>query len=197
MNLLNLMGVDPKEYAKVEAKIGLELAMSSRLEYRVKNLLRERIDGFMVEDLEHGKCWDNYEECEEIRRDDDYYPHTSNVVLYGECEAFFRMVCPALEEGHKHQEVCIDCPLRDKVYQLLAKKELRKGNRDKDQESLSKYLPLSESELDEIQWRIDKAIESMGLLEHRIEKGVQRLLEDCRAQGKGDCEDCPFEDICY
>lgn len=50
MDLLRCMGIDPKEYAKVEAKIGLELAVSGRLEHRVDSIIDERINHKEVDD---------------------------------------------------------------------------------------------------------------------------------------------------
>lgn len=50
MDLLECMGIDPKEYAKVEAKIGLELAVSGRLEHRVCSIIDERINHKEVDD---------------------------------------------------------------------------------------------------------------------------------------------------
>ncbi len=232
MNLLEFLGINPKEQEKVEAKIGLELAISGRLEHKVKTLLRERIDGFKVEDMDEqhppleycrramkvngGKhcleCHDSekygyccqymaengiYDEIYGRCDEEEEYPHTTDWVRFGECEAHFFMVCPALEVGDKQQEVCVDCPLRDEVFQELAEKEITKGSRDKDQQSLSKYLPYSDYELNVIQLRVDNAVKAMGLMEHRINKGVKTLLEDCLAQEKGDCDDCPFEDICH
>lgn len=232
MSLLKFLGINPKEQEKVEAKIGLELAISGRLEYKVKTLLRERIDGFKVEDMDEqhppyeyceramevngGKhCLDchNSEEygyyCQYMAEngiydeiygrcdEEEYYPHTTDVDRFGECEAHFFMVCPALEVGHKQQEVCVDCPLRDEVFRELAERGVTKKSRDKDQQSLSEYLPYSDYELNVIQLKVDNAIKAMGLMDYRINKGVKTLLEDCLAQEKGDCDDCPFEDICH
>lgn len=43
MNLLEFLGINPKEQEKVEAKIGLELAISGRLEHRVCSMINERL----------------------------------------------------------------------------------------------------------------------------------------------------------
>lgn len=236
MDLLECMGIDPKEYAKVEAKIGLELAVSGRLEHRVDSIIDERINHKEVDDeiidlmneikklIGQTHDWDydyhyyeddfetikfdydgeievpnphddwlkeelvelksilvirireEEEQCRYLdhlveedkkqmeeekkrkeewekaqttldmffvikisRRDievdkneedetdfegikyvdehdlDGYTNHSTNVTMFGECEAFFYMVCPVLDGG----EFCSDCPIRDEVLEMI------------------------------------------------------------------------------
>ena len=43
---------------------------------------------------------------------DDYTSHSSSITMFGECEAYFFMVCPALEDG---DEICEDCPIKEEI----------------------------------------------------------------------------------
>lgn len=230
MNLLEFLGINPKEQEKVEAKVGLELAISGRLEHKVKNLLRERIDGFKVEDIDESSkpyinceiavevnggthcnecyekeeysytCWKNYEEEMEYRRrmSNEIYPHTTDIDRFGECEALFWDVCPALETDEKKRHpICSDCPKRDEVFEKMVERKLKDSSRDKNQQSLAMYLSYSDKELDAIQHDIDGAVRGMGLEFYRIEKGVKKLMKECIASDNKECDECPFEDVCY
>lgn len=149
MDLLECMGLDPKEQAKIDAKIGIELAVSGRLEYKVKEQLRERLDGFEVEDAianeivcdcgramrENGgtKCLEceNSEKygywCEVMAENGDYeemyghdhYDSFDNCV--GGCEAHFWGVCKAeTEEDYEKREICMGCTEFNDVIEHLA-----------------------------------------------------------------------------
>lgn len=128
MNLLESLGINPKEQEKVEAKIGLELAISGRLEYKVKEQLRERIDGFEVEEAYEeeedeycsGECCECPHPCND---DDEEYVYESEFQMnVGGCEAHFWGVCKAeTEDNYEEREICRGCGEFDEVIEHLAR----------------------------------------------------------------------------
>ena len=188
MNLLKCMGLDPKEQEITEAKIGLELAISGRLEHRVCSMIDERLkheemdeeviqlikeineqlrdcgDEFfytmdveedfhcikfdknhqlLISDLNDEQLEDELTELKVVieRWREEFWDveidfNAQHRAMFGDCEALFYDVCPALDGGR----VCENCKCISELEENAEKRGIELNYLPKDQATMDAWL---------------------------------------------------------